>query len=328
MDKDTKKFIIITSVSEPTIGLNEFSEKKGWNIIVVGDKKTPNDWSMEGVDYLSVKDQKELNYSIVSLLPYNHYCRKMIGYLYAMEKGADVIYDTDDDNIPYPEWKQPEFKANKLIDAEGEFLNIYKYFTNEHVWPRGLPLNQISNKEALYVTNEVESVGVWQGLADKDPDVDAIFRLIFDREINFENQENVAVKRGSFCPFNSQNTFWRKDFFPLMYLPSTVTFRFTDILRGYIAQKIIWNNDAVIGFTGPSVYQERNEHDLMSDFKDEVSMYTGVEKVVDLLNRFDTKDVSNALLEIYEAMVNISEVKPNEMEVLSAWLSDVKKYHD
>lgn len=67
----------------------------------VADTKTPLDWQAPtNVDFLSVAKQHELGYKITSLLPYKSYARKMIGYLYAMEHGAQVIYETDDDNAP------------------------------------------------------------------------------------------------------------------------------------------------------------------------------------------------------------------------------------
>ena len=34
------------------------------------------------------------------LIPWNHFGRKNVGFLYAIAHGAHVIYDTDDDNIP------------------------------------------------------------------------------------------------------------------------------------------------------------------------------------------------------------------------------------
>ena len=42
----------------------------------------------------------------------NHYIRKNIGYLYALENDASMILDTDDDNFPYPE-KWLELRENK-----------------------------------------------------------------------------------------------------------------------------------------------------------------------------------------------------------------------
>lgn len=106
-----KKYIIITSIFKPTEAVEKFSRNEDYQLIVVGDKKSPENWECDGVEYLSVDDQVDLDFHLLSKLPYNHYCRKMVGYLKAIKDGADVIVDTDDDNIPYTDWAFPEMSA-------------------------------------------------------------------------------------------------------------------------------------------------------------------------------------------------------------------------
>ena len=89
-----KKFLIITSINSPTEAVKKFAAFKDWQVIVVGDKKTPKDWTCNNVVYIPCEEQNGFE------LPYNHYARKMIGYQYAIEHGAFVIAETDDDNIP------------------------------------------------------------------------------------------------------------------------------------------------------------------------------------------------------------------------------------
>src|SRR5665213_1086231 len=145
---DSKKFIVVTSIYPPTHAVKEFAKLNDWQLIVVGDKKTPNDWGYEGVIYLSPEDQINMGFSILEQLPWNHYCRKMIGYLYAIGHGAEMICDTDDDNEPKSSWPAlPENEGTfKTLSGRG-FVNIYNYFTNEFVWPRGYPLNEILSKK-------------------------------------------------------------------------------------------------------------------------------------------------------------------------------------
>jgi hypothetical protein len=67
----------------------------------VADLKTPVDWaSGPACHYVSVKEQRRLPFSILRLLPFRAYTRKNLGYLYAISLGAQVIFDTDDDNLP------------------------------------------------------------------------------------------------------------------------------------------------------------------------------------------------------------------------------------
>jgi len=92
------KWIVVTTIHYPTESLKKLATLPDWHLVVVADKKTPSDWSLNNCEFLSVERQLALNYKIIPLLPWNHYSRKNIGYLYAIEHGAKVIYDTDDDN--------------------------------------------------------------------------------------------------------------------------------------------------------------------------------------------------------------------------------------
>ncbi|EPB71894.1 hypothetical protein ANCCEY_09019 [Ancylostoma ceylanicum] len=97
----SSKWIVVTTVQHPTEDIKRLSRIPGWTLVVVGDTKTPKNWSLEGVHYLSVEYQQRLGYRILDHLPYKSYARKNIGYLYAIQNGAEWIYDTDDDNKPY-----------------------------------------------------------------------------------------------------------------------------------------------------------------------------------------------------------------------------------
>ena len=99
-----RKFIVITSIFEPTEAVIEFSRQKDYQLVVVGDKKSPSNWHCDNVVFLSIEQQESIGFKLNRHLPYNHYCRKMFGYLYAFSNGADIIIDTDDDNIPKLNW--------------------------------------------------------------------------------------------------------------------------------------------------------------------------------------------------------------------------------
>ena len=85
--------------------------------------------------------------------------------------------------------------------------------------------------------------------------------------ISVEKQEALKYALVKCLPYNTQNTATRKELFPLLYLPAYVTFRFTDILRGLIAQPIMWLYDYHLGYSGATVTQKRNAHDYFEDFQ-------------------------------------------------------------
>lgn len=325
------KYIIITSIFSPTEAVIKFSKLNDYKLIVVGDKKSPDNWSCDNTTYLSIKQQEEQGFELGKVLPYNHYCRKMIGYLYSIKHGASMIIDTDDDNIPKENWEFPQFEGKfDCLPPDKGFINIYQYYTRDHIWPRGLPLNKITTDfSGVFTENKKKDVkvGIWQGLADEDPDVDAIYRLTSNKFVNFEEKAPCAIEKGTLTPFNTQNTAIRKELFPLMYLPTYVTFRFTDILRGLIAQPIMWLYDYHLGFINATVVQKRNEHDFMKDFESEIPMYQHTEKVIELISGSTTASasISDNLYNGYEALLKNNIVRTEEMETLSAWLKDVNK---
>jgi hypothetical protein len=325
-----KKNIVITSIFRPTEAVNLFAKMDNCQLIVVGDKKTPTDWQCDNVDYISVIQQESSNFELAKILPYNHYCRKMLGYLKAIQNGAGYIVDTDDDNIPKNNWNFPEFE-NKFdyISENKGFVNIYQLYTKQKIWARGLPLKLISTKFELEKSLELKdcNIGIWQGLADEDPDVDAIYRLTDGKPCYFDERNPVVLGEGTISPFNSQNTITRKELFVLMYLPTYVTFRFTDILRGLVAQPIMWLYGYQLGFTNATVVQKRNPHDYMKDFLSEIPMYQHCESVIELVSSSISKhdSIDTNLYNAYGALLKAGIVCDDEMLTLKAWLDDLEK---
>ena len=312
------KSIVITTINNPTESIEKFSKLNGYDLIVVGDKKTPVNWNYDNVNYLSIDNQNDLDFDLIKVLPYNHYCRKMIGYLVAMKNKTEYIIDTDDDNIPYDNWGFPNFYGKFLtLSNNVGYFNVYELFTEQKIWPRGFHLNFVEKNN---------NIGIWQGLADEDPDVDAIYRLINNIPCYFNKKEPIVLDNTIICPFNSQNTIFVKELFPLLYLPTYVTFRFTDILRGLIAQPIMWLYGYKLGFTEATVIQKRNVHDFMKDFESEIPMYINTKKVIDIVNdviRGDRTIEENLMLVYMELLVH-GIVTDNEIKTLNAWLSDLK----
>ncbi|RZK26444.1 MAG: DUF288 domain-containing protein [Flavobacterium sp.] len=321
------KSIVITSIFSPTEAVSKFSFLTDYDTIVVGDQKTPSGWKCKNVQFLSIEEQSKLEFNLSKLLPINHYCRKMLGYLQAIQNGAEVIIDTDDDNIPKQGWEFPPFEGTfDNIEHRNGFVNVYRYFTDAHIWPRGLPLSLIRDESMLPLLVEKNSkIGVWQGLADEDPDVDAIYRLTSDKPCYFQDRNPLVLSNSSICPFNSQNTAFRKELFPLLYLPTYVTFRFTDILRGLVAQPIMWSKGYSLGFTRATVVQKRNPHDYFKDFISEIPMYEYTLRVVEIAKHHakESDSINDNVFNIYTGLFKENIVNEKELVTLEAWLNDI-----
>lgn len=328
-----KKYIVTTTINAPTEAVRKLSQMPGWDNVTIGDKKSPDNWGQEGVTYFSADDQEQLPYSLIQKLPWNLPARAMVGYLCAIEQGAEVISQVDDDNIPLKVWDVPPFEGTYAHVTEPGFVNIYKYFTDTFIWPRGYPLDKILEQKKPSEELRAGSVGIWQHLADNDTDVDAIYRLTQGDTIVFAQRDPLVLSEGVASPFNCQSTTYEKTAFPLLYLPVYISPRESDIVRGLIAQPILWCAGKTLGFTSPTVTQDRNPHNYLKDFAAEMLIYLHSEDIFTTAVQVahPDKTISENLRAVYEALIEKKFIPAQELEVLDAWLSDITtltKTHD
>jgi hypothetical protein len=329
-----KTSLIVTSISAPNPVLKSLASgavENNVEFIVIGDVPSPKDFYIEGCNFFGLEDQAKMDFKLAEIIPTRHYARKNLGYLHAIQNGTNIILETDDDNFPRKEFWDERKKSIIAEFAEtSDWLNAYQFFTDSFIWPRGFTLEKVLEstkfKEDVFIEKEL-NCPIQQGLADDNPDVDAIFRLTYELPITFEKQRKIALGKNTWCPFNSQNTTWFKEAFPLLYLPSYCSFRMTDIWRSYIAQRILWENDSYLLFHEATVYQERNEHDLMKDFRDEIPGYVNNKKIVESLQNLSLKsgkqNMGENLYMCYEKLVSMDLVGKEELPLIEAWNSDI-----
>ena len=179
------KCVIITTINKPTETILKHINNTEYDVIIVGDNKTPDDYKNLNCIYLDIPSQKKLFPELSELLPYNHYCRKNIGYLYAIKKGYKIIYETDDDNIPYDNFDNIlQYNNIQMITEQNNvWINIFKYFTNNaYIWPRGFPLSLLKKQPKFFIQDTDKRPSIINGLVENDPDVDALFRIICNHQ--------------------------------------------------------------------------------------------------------------------------------------------------
>lgn len=319
------KFVVVTTINKPNRRVLEYRDL-GYDLVVIGDRKTDDaTWSKfannEGIDYLGLDRQNEYFPTFSKILPINSYARKNLGYLRAISRGADLIWETDDDTFPRPEVGDPlsHLESRKTLTAtSGQKLwNPYSHFASgEGLWPRGYPLSQLKYKDQVIPLGEPSGspLDIIQTLVNREPDVDAIYRLtVSDQILDFRpNSDLVSLPAMVMAPGNTQSTFWLNSrLFNYLYFPSTVSNRFADILKLYVSQTA-----CRLGYGGFLTEQFRNAHDYLTDFAEEVSMYTSVEKVLKTLEALEGADI----LAIYRELVNIGVCSVDELTILESFI--------
>jgi hypothetical protein len=327
--------VVITTIQRPTAAVKALAElpaAQGATLVIIGDRKGPDSYPLPSAVFLDLAQQLRSPYELARALPLGHYARKNIGYLQAVNAGAGCIYETDDDNAPLAHWQPREESVHAVSAATRGWCNVYRHFTGERIWPRGLPLNEIVSSVERPVTTSAQSflrrAPIQQGLANNSPDVDAVWRLVLDRPFNFNDAPSIYLQPGVWCPFNSQTTWWWPVAYPLLYLPSHCSFRMTDIWRSFIAQRCLWELEMGVVFHAPEVTQDRNPHDLMRDFHDEIPGYENNQKLIATLECISLKSgvegVAGNLRRCYEALISAGIFPEEEMKLVDLWIQALK----
>lgn len=340
-------FVCLTTVRPPTAAVRALVARLTMEnqccAVVAGDQKGPSRFNLNGTLFLGLEAQLGGPFDLARKLPIGHYSRKNIAYLESIRRGAALIYETDDDNAPLKSWTvrgeqvrevRVVASPSSVLEREGRWVNVYKYFTGSLIWPRGLPLDSIQGDppEAVVAKPGDDAIlraPIQQGLVNGSPDVDAIWRLTMDRPFEFDSGLSVCLRPGNWCPFNSQSTWWWPMAYPLMYIPSNCTFRMCDIWRGLVAQRCLWAMGYGVVFHPPEAMQERNVHDLMRDFHDELPGYERNAEMAEMLGALSLEPgpgrAGANLRQCYRMLVNAGFCPPEELALVDAWLHDLSK---
>ncbi|RCN49766.1 hypothetical protein ANCCAN_04223 [Ancylostoma caninum] len=301
-----KKWIVVTSTNLPTEDIKRLANISGWELVVVGDTKTPKTWSWKGVHFLGVEDQQRLGLGLGQF----DYTKAISGLRY----GCNHV------------------KKN----LSSKLFNPYRFFGNDYMWPRGFPLSYLQSHtngpDRYCLCHKMRAAAVQQGLVHKDPDVDAIYRLLHaDKQTGLNEAFNkmapsVVLEKGIYAPWNSQNTLFNRKAFFILYLPVTVAFRVTDIWRSYFAQKLLHMIGENIAFYPVNAIQIRNAHNYLSDFESERDVYLKTEKIIEFLDewRCSHKEISECTILLAEEFRKRDFWGVTDAKLVRDWIYDLR----
>jgi len=272
-----KKFIVTTTIYEPTEATIKYAQMNDWHLIVVGDLKTPHDsytTLQNRITYLSPNTQEVLYPELSKAIGWNCIMRRNIGFVHAYKMGADIIASVDDDNIPYENWGKYVLVGEESLVDVWDCDSILAFdpmkMTNyPELWHRGYPISHLSLAKGLhYLGKQAKKILFQADLWDGDPDVDAVCRQMYwPRDLKLK--VDYPFTSELYMPFNSQNTFIAREAIPYyMVLPHVG--RVDDIWGGYIAQYLL---DTRPLFMPPTTYQKRNEQSIKKNLEDEMYGY-------------------------------------------------------
>ena len=304
-----KKYIITTTINEPTIATKKFCKiavEKDFTFVIVGDTKTPHEsyrkLENSNVIYLSPEHQEDLYKELSDTIGWKSIQRRNIGFVYAYDQGADIIATIDDDNIPYDSWGD-----NILVGQDVE-IDLFSHKTSNvfdpisptnhnDLWHRGYPIELVPSKNNIeYKGKSQRKVLIQADFWDGDPDIDALCRLSKMPVCKFNKFNPFGSNQ--IAPFNSQNTFLSREVIPY-YAVLPHAGRMDDIWGAYIVQHYFPNS---VVYNRATVYQDRNEQDLVTNLENEVIGYRNTLNLINDLKNF-TNYLPKASLKFWDVYI-------------------------
>lgn len=302
--------IVTTTINPPNDAIQRFDQLEDWMLVVVGDVRTPEPYSLNRGLYLSPAEQEGLDRPLSDLIGWNTIQRRNLGFLWAWRAGAKLIATVDDDNHPYPHWGQELYLDRGPVrcphyGCPSGVFDPLAVVSLGRLWHRGYPLDMVMRRLPLEVAGELEvEPDVQANLWDGDPDVDAVARLTCPEAHNFETR-HVPFASRQLSPFNSQNTILTRRVLPRYFMFPGIG-RADDIWASYYLQAC----GASVLYGPPTVRQVRNLHNLLVDFEREVKMQletsrllTDLQQDPERLERYLPVDSWRAFVRYRELMV-------------------------
>uniref|UniRef100_A0A7N0UY85 Glycosyltransferase STELLO1 n=1 Tax=Kalanchoe fedtschenkoi TaxID=63787 RepID=A0A7N0UY85_KALFE len=341
----SEKWIVVSVSASPPQTLRHLLKIKGWQLLAIGDSQTPAHWNLTGAIYLSLEDQANLGFRVVDYLPYNSYVRKSVGYLFAIQHGAKKIFDADDRGEIIDEDLGKHFDIELIGEAARQevilqyshhnpnrtVVNPYIHFGQRSVWPRGLPLENVGEigHEEFYTEVFGGRQFIQQGLSNGLPDVDSVFyftrKSVFESfDIRFDHSApKVALPQGLMVPVNSFNTIFHSSAFWALMLPVSVSSMASDVLRGYWAQRLLWEIDGYVVVYPPTVF--RQDRVQAYPFSEEKDIHVNVARLIKFLVSWSSTKQSlfDTILDLSYAMAVERFWSDKDVQFTAAWLQDL-----
>ncbi|MDE2103161.1 MAG: DUF288 domain-containing protein [Patescibacteria group bacterium] len=333
-----KVALIITTINVPRV--LALYRKLGPDVamFVAADEKTPLEAysfcaNIPNCEIYSPDRQRELGYECSALIGWNCIQRRNIALLEAVKWNADFIVSIDDDNIATDLTYFGEFNfafagvnGLKASSSFGWFdPGCLLVPQTKH---RGFPISIKSDPVFEPVTDA--HIGVAAGLCLGDPDIDACTRIAtapIIYSVSELGRAGVVVDpHDANTVFNSQNTAFIRELAPAMFMLPGVG-RYDDIYASLICQCIMRENNLHVHFGQPFIWQERNQHNLISDLRAEINGMEKVEHMANFLNAciMPSNNQIENLRGIYKTLVQAELIPQQASEAALAFLDDVEK---
>ena len=256
----TKWAVVVTdSITLSPAIMTFLNSTKDWCLLVLGMQHLSCSYLTTGINennfiYIPRRGIDTLPYKLVSATPDSSFNQKNIGYLYAIDKGATVILDLEEDCIPYAVHKE-------LVCNNRQQLQTIQVFAKDD---KG-KLMQPNVMKSYHVHFLPTDTGIWDPSTYNDADDNTWTKWLLQAEMkqnkgtqcipiiqvylpqsstSYEDgkygTEDVVVPRGMFSTYNAYSTTHLYEAFWSLLLPKTLQSNASAAWRSFIAQSLFY----------------------------------------------------------------------------------------
>lgn len=135
----------------------------------------------------------------------------------------------------------------------------------------------------------------------------------------------VSLPVNTMMPTNAQASLHAYSAFWGLLLPSTVHGRVSDIWRGYLCQRLMWNVGLVTAFSQPWVAQYRNPHSFLGDLQAEQPLYRQSGQLIDALINWQptSSTLPGQIEEAYIFLYELRVLEARDVKLVQDWIADL-----
>ena len=302
-------------------------------IWIIPDRQTPasaaervsqwRDWGFD-VRYLTLDQQEEFLRHLAGLgrlIPYDSDNRRNVGFLKALEQGADLLISIDDDNYPrlehdfVGEHNIVGLRTDQVLTSSSAWFNPCELLVVEPpqvIYPRGFPYRVRRQGPVAYtIRDEQLPLGMNVGLWLQDPDVDAVTRNFDSFRVTAWSGRSCHLAPGTWMPINTQNTALIAELIPAYYyvlmnesVEGLKIDRFGDILSGLFCKKVCDHLGYAVRVGGPICDHRRTPHHLLKDLHQELAGIALLEELTAWLEQVELSggDATETYLNLADAL--------------------------
>jgi len=332
-----KGAVVLTTIFDPIVlesyfrNFETYGHLQDVRVFLIPDRKTPRSafercasLNRRGFPVTSplIEEQESFLTRIglpPELIPHDSDNRRNVGFLMALESGADFVMSIDDDNYCQPGEDffmkhaavcQSTTKARIIESTTGWFnvCRLLKLDSPATTYARGFPYYARHKEENLLATEGQVAIHMNAGLWLSNPDLDAITWLVSPTQAVEFAGESVVLGTRTWSPVNTQNTALRREVIVGYYfvrmgyrLGGIPIDRYGDIFSGYFAQACMRHLGGALRVGTPVVEHRRNSHSYMKDAFNEWACIMVFEDLLPWLTQ-EARLSGSTYVEAYESL--------------------------